>query len=120
MGRHPGGLVFERPGEAGAMAGPGHSGHDHPMLGAEDPWGVCLEVGGDDAEVECSPLALAFAIVIARATLSALAATPPLSALSFASATSAPSPSSNLALKGGVFLFDWRPKAAAICCCRHP
>jgi hypothetical protein len=48
------------------------------MLGAKDPWGVCLDVGGDDAEVECTPPAFAFAGVIAGATLSTLPTKPSL------------------------------------------
>jgi hypothetical protein len=53
------------------------------MLGAEYTWGLCLEIGGDDPEVEGSPPALAFAAVIARARLCALAATPSLATVRF-------------------------------------
>lgn len=59
---------------AGAVAGPGHLGHDHAVFGAAHPGRVRLQERPDTAQIERPPPPPALATVIARAAPPALAA----------------------------------------------
>ncbi len=73
MGHQPRAGVVEGVGVAGAMAGPGHLGDDHAMLGAANPGGVRLQERPDAAQIKRPPPPPAPAPVIARAAPPALA-----------------------------------------------
>ncbi len=57
--------VIERPGVAGAVAGPGDLGHRRPMLGAVHPGGVSLEERADLAQVQRPPPPAPLTLVVA-------------------------------------------------------
>jgi hypothetical protein len=70
-GGQPGDLVIEEPGVSGAVPGPRHGGHHHPVLGAGDPRRGGFQLGPHRAQVQRPPPAPALPLVIAGALLPA-------------------------------------------------
>jgi hypothetical protein len=65
--RQPRRGVVERPGMPGAMAGPGHGGHHHPVGGAADPGRVRFQPGAHRPKVQRPPAPPPLALVEAAA-----------------------------------------------------
>src|ERR1035437_9169779 len=59
-GHQPGHLVLELGGEPGAVPGPGHRSHHHPMLWATDPGTLRLQPGHRAPQVQSPPPPRAF------------------------------------------------------------
>ena len=80
--RHqPGDLIVERSGVPGAVTGPRHRRHRHPMVGAGHPWRVGLDEHPHRAGIQRPPPPSSLTLVIAAATpIAAPAATPRASA----------------------------------------
>ena len=75
VGDQPGDLIIERSGVPGAVTGPRHRRHRHPMVGAVDPWRVGLDEHPHRAGIQRPPPPSSLTPVIAGAAPTALAAT---------------------------------------------
>ena len=64
----PGDLIIERSGVPGAVTGPRHRGHRHPVLGTVHPWRVGLDEHADRAGIQRPPAAPSLTLVVTAAT----------------------------------------------------
>ena len=79
--RQPGDLIIERSGVPGAVTGPRHRRHRHPMVRTGHPWRLGLDEHPHRAGIQRPPPSSSLTLVIAAATpIAAPAATPRASA----------------------------------------
>ena len=64
----PGDLIIERSRVPGAVTGPRHRGHRHPVLGTAHPWRVGLDEHADRAGIQRPPAAPSLTLVVTAAT----------------------------------------------------